>query len=259
MNSVVLARYSEDLEWITEIPEDFKVIVYNKGEKIESEAVLKRAEIIERPNEGRESETYFHHMLTSVEDNQGFTVYSQGDPFSHSPDFINLLSGWREWEPVQALSWQWLEERNIPPAGLLKEYERHLGDKLKVRPEYYSLTTWNPIGFHDPGAYGMGIVYRTLHGGLPDATNIAAHFFRLCGLEELAQNAERNSAGVFSYGAIFAARNDLVAAFPKDGFAKMQERSKGYTCYGYILERLWLHMFGVDFALPKVQALKLAA
>lgn len=96
MNRVVLARYREPLDWIKLIPDDFEVIIYNKCDKIETPGVLQRAaRIIDRPNEGRESETYLHHMLTDVRDDDGFTVYAQGGPFEHSPDFISLLHTWK--------------------------------------------------------------------------------------------------------------------------------------------------------------------
>jgi len=252
MNSIVLARYSESLDWIENIPEDFEVVIYNKGDKIESPEVLRRAtRIVERPNVGRESETYLHHMKTEVRNNLDFTVYAQGDPFTHSPDFIELLKNWRDWKDVQPLSWQWREDRNVPPATLLAEYERHLGGRLRVRPERFSLTMWGPIDFVDQGASGMGLVYRLAQGGLPDGTNVASHFLRLCKLPHIAERAEQYTLGTFSYGAIFAARNDRVAAVPQESFdAMIAVATAGVAAYGYIFERMWLHFFGTDFLLP---------
>ena len=96
MHSIVLARYNESLDWISEIPDDFCVYVYNKGDRITSPTVLRRANyIIDRPNVGRESETYLFHMLTAPLPDRHYTVYSQGDPFLHSPDLIKLLANWR--------------------------------------------------------------------------------------------------------------------------------------------------------------------
>ena len=116
MNRVILARYSEPLEWVKLIPDDFEVIIYNKGEKITSPEIIQRAtRIVDRPNVGRESETYLNHMLNETDDNDDFTVYAQGDPFEHSPDFINLLHTWKHWQDLQAMSWQWREDKMIPP------------------------------------------------------------------------------------------------------------------------------------------------
>lgn len=254
MNSVVLARYNESLDWIVNIPADFDVIIYNKGEAIASPDVLRRAtRIIDRPNVGRESETYLHHMA-HVEDDRDLTVYSQGDPHAHSPDFIALLENWRDWNKLQALSWQWLADKNIPPEKLLADYEQDLGGRLRVRPERFSLTAWGPIDFFDQGAYGMGIVYRIIQGGVPDGANIAAHFLRLMKLDAIAEKADRHAVGIFSYGAIFAARNDLVAALPRESLQLLTQFSTaGVAAYGYILERMWLHLLGADFVLPRNQ------
>ncbi len=253
MNSLVIARYSEGLDWIVDVPPDYEIFVYNKGEPIISPAVLGRANhIIQRPNVGRESETYLHHMMTVKRLDHDFTVFSQGDPFEHSPDFIALLSNWVDWRNVQALSWQWLSERNIPPARLLADYVPLLNGGLRVRPERFSLITWGPLDFADPGASGMSMVYRILHGALPEGINVAEHFLRSCGLTELADEAASNTVGVFSYGAIFAVRNDRIARFPHAGLQAMLDLTvTGVTVYGYVLERLWLHLFGEKFLLPK--------
>jgi hypothetical protein len=254
MNRVILARYSEPLEWIKLIPNDFEVVIYNKGEPITSPEIIQRAtRIIDRPNVGRESETYLNHMLNETEDNDDFTVYAQGDPFEHSPDFINLLHTWKHWQDLQPMSWQWLEDKMVPPTTLLAEYQRGLFGRPRVRVERFSLLTWGPIDFVDQGAWGMGNVYRVIHGGLPDGTNIAAHFLRLAKLDELAANADQHSIGVFSYGAIFAVRNKRVAAISPEALSTMLKYTvSGVTVYGYILERLWLHLLGEDFVLPKI-------
>lgn len=255
MNSLVLARYAEPLDWIKLVPDDFEVIIYNKGEKIDSPDIIDRASrIIDRPNEGRESETYLHHMLTEARDDQSFTVFSQGEPFAHSPDFIRLLETWRKWEPLQAMSWQWLAERNIPPSVLLQDYERKLYSRPRVRPERFSLTTWGPVDFVDRGALAMGTAYRLINENLPEGINIASHFLRQCKLDEIAAEADKHMLGVFSYGAIFAVRNDLVSAVPRESLEIMRNFSvSGIAMYGYILERIWLHLFGGGFVLPKSQ------
>jgi hypothetical protein len=122
-----------------------------------------------------------------------------------------------------------------------------------VRLERFSLLTWGPIDFIDQGAWGMGNVYRAIHGGLPDGTNIASHFLHLAGLGDMAEEAARHMVGVFSYGAIFAVRNRRVAAVPAEAIETLRNLSvSGVAVYGYILERLWLHLFGEKFVLPKL-------
>lgn len=249
MHTIVLARYSEPLEWIVDIPTDFRVIIYNKGQEITSPEVLSRAdEIIARPNVGRESETYIHHMMTRGTDDRNFTVFAQGDPITHSPDFIDLLKNWRKWDDVQALSWQWLTEKNIPPAEHLARYHEYFPLHLRVRPEPFSLMDWIALEFKDIGAWNMGLVFKTLEGISPNTSNIAAHVLKKWKLDALAEQAARHTVGVFSYGAIFAVRNEYVARLPAESKELIYEFSVAApAANGYILERMWLHIFGAGF------------
>lgn len=252
MNSVVIARYNESLDWIVGIPHEFEIFLYNKGEAITDPAILARANhIIARPNEGRESETYIHHMVTRVPNDRSYTVFAQGDPFTHSPDFLLLLQNWRQWDKLQPLSWQWREDGNVPPALVLADYEAHLQGRLRVRPERFSLSTWNPLDFFDEGALGTSLDYRAMHGDLPEGTNIASHFLGLCQLPELAAKAQAHALGIFCYGAIFAVQNDLIIKFSKESLERIYPATKAAPVYGYVLERMWLHFFGAEFELTK--------
>jgi|GEM_PF-1118401 len=251
MNSIVIARYDESLDWVLNIPSDFEIFIYNKGKPVNDPLIVDRAEhIVDRPNVGRESETYIHHMLTKPQDDDSFTVFTRGDPFAHSPDFLPLLQNWRQWDSLQPLSWQWSSDQNIPPAPLLAEYEQRLRGRLRVRPERFSLSNWSPPDFVDEGALGTSRDYCALHGSPPEGENVASDFLRKCGLDELADKAKANSFGVFSYGAIFAVRNDLIAKWPRKSLEIAYQATLGRPVYGYVLERLWLHLFGAEFDTP---------
>lgn len=245
MNTVVIARYAETLDWVEQIPRQFDVYIYNKGDAINASSIISRAKIIDRPNVGRESETYLWHMQSALAA-EGHTVFCQGDPFEHSPDFIDILRNASSWSDIQPLSWQWRGLRNIPPAPLLARYRK--SDIGRVRPEWFSLITWNPLHFYDEGAYKISRIYREAHG-LSEGENIAAHFLVLCGLRDLAGECSRHLVGKFSYGAVFAVRNDLVRELPKENLALLYQATLSHQIYGYILERLWLHLFGASFYL----------
>lgn len=249
MHTVILARYNESLDWIVEIPDNFNVIIYNKGEQITSPAVLRRAtEVFDRPNVGRESETYMFHMISRATDDRYFTVFSQGDPSTHSPDFIEILRNWRKWDDVQSLSWQWREDKNIPPRELLNRYRENFPNHLRIRPEIFSLINWSAADFMDIGAANMGLVYKTVEGVPTETTNIAAHVLNKWKLHEQAEKASKHSLGVFSYGAIFAVRNELIARLPKESKELIYDFTMSHiAAYGYIMERMWLHIFGEDF------------
>ena len=255
MHQLVIARYAENLDWLAEVPADFEVHVYNKGAPVTSPAAIARAAaIVDRPNEGRESETYLTHVMTLLSgqrrmQEQSFVVFAQGDPFEHSPDFLGLLHAWRGWQAVQPLSWRWKIRRDIPPASVLSRETGGFVDGLRVRPELFSLQSWTPLGFHDVGTFWLQETYRQVHG-LPDGSNIAAHFLAMCGLSGLAAQADAHLLGRFAYGAVFAARASQLTALPGESLAALRRAALGHEVYGYVLERMWLHLFGMDFILP---------
>ncbi|MCY1664711.1 hypothetical protein [Rhizobium sp. SL86] len=252
MNKIVLARYLEPVDWIVDIPDDFEVYIYNKGDAITAPAVVSRAShIIQRHNTGRAAETYLYHMMTEVKDDSDFTVYAQADPFPHSPDFLELLRIWRHWDDLQPLSWCWKDDLDVPPRHLLREYENRLDGRLRIRPERFSLHSWSPVEFFDEGAVRTGSTYRTLHPDLPEGGNLAAHFLNRAGLPQIAEKAAAHSLGVFAYGALFAVRNELIKDVPEPALKQLYNATMAHPCYGYVMERLWLHFFGCDFELPR--------
>lgn len=249
----VIARFAEDVDWLTEVPSDINIYLYNKGGAGLSAELLNQLTSLEgRRNVGREAETYLHYLLSkgaALED--GFTIFCQGDPFSHGPDLLKLLKHRQEWADIQPLTVQWLSERDIPPVTLVEaETEEHIDD-LRIRSELFSLHTWNPVRFVDDGAIRIGRDYLSGHG-LPAGTNIAAHFLRSAGWNELAVEAEAAEFGQFAYGAIFAVRNELLRRIPEDVLRRLHLMSRSHPLYPWIFERLWLHLFGLPFH-PAIQ------
>ena len=254
MHQLVVARYAEDLDWLAEVPPEFEVHVYNKGAPVTSRAAIARAAtIVDRPNEGRESETYLTHVGKIQAEAQGaqdqsFVVFAQGDPFEHSPDFLALLKTWPSWQPLQSLSWRWRANRNIPPAEVLTRETGGFIDGLRVRPELFSLQSWTPLGFQDPGTFWLQKTYLDIHG-LPGGSNIAAHFLAMCELPGLAAAANSHLLGRFAYGALFAARRSQLMGLSGESLAALRRAALSHEVYGYVLERMWLHLFGQDFIL----------
>jgi tetratricopeptide (TPR) repeat protein len=206
--------------------------------------------LIELPNAGRESGTYMHHLMHHFDESEGeFTVFTQADPFEHAPHILDLVQVWQRWSDVQPLSLMWLAEKKIPPARLLERERADWINDLAVRREFFSLTTWAPVGFFDEGAWGIGNLYRQKHM-LPSGTNIMAHFLDFMGLKELAAQAETAEVGVFSYGAILAVRNRRVAEFLRQArphLDKIELLTRADLNYGYMFERTWMHLFGEPF------------
>lgn len=250
MLTFVVARYNEDVSWLNDLPRDSKIYLYNKGPDIEPHVLSRDVTLIRLPNAGRESGTYIHHLMHQFRADEGeFTVFTQADPFEHAPHILDLVRVWQRWDDVQPLSLMWLAEKKIPPARLLERETADWIDGLAVRREFFSLTTWAPLGFFDEGAWGIGATYRQKHM-LPNGANIMSHFLDFCGLKELAAQAEPAEVGTFSYGAIFAVRNRRVQRFldmARPHLEKIELLTRADLNYGYIFERCWLHFFGAPF------------
>ena len=72
---MVIARYNEDVSWLKNYE---NVIIYNKGEKIQS-----KHQVFELPNIGREAHTILYHIFSNYEDLADNTVFLPGNPFDH--------------------------------------------------------------------------------------------------------------------------------------------------------------------------------
>lgn len=118
-----------------------------------------------------------------------------------------------------------------------------------MRPELFSLAAGNPIEFIAVGAARAGHAYRT-RWGLPEGANLASHLFATCLLPELAARAARHLVGQFSYGAIFAVHSRLIAELAVRALQRTRQGALRPACFGYVIERLWLHLFGAPFVLP---------
>lgn len=79
MNTLVVARFLEDVAWTSRVPKGWAVRVYDKGNR-------------GLPNGmGREAHTYLFHILTQYEHLDGDTAFVQGKPFDHCPKILDKL------------------------------------------------------------------------------------------------------------------------------------------------------------------------
>ena len=74
MVELVLARYNENISWVSSLPASVNVMVYDKGNRSSDAACL-------LPNVGRESHTFLHHIVDRYDRLAEWTVFSQaGEP-----------------------------------------------------------------------------------------------------------------------------------------------------------------------------------
>jgi hypothetical protein len=87
---LVIARHEEDLRWVRRVPPSVKVTIYNKGVSRPLTAELESRDgisVIPLPNKGRESHSYLTHLVKRYGSLAPHTVFCQGHPFDHAPDF----------------------------------------------------------------------------------------------------------------------------------------------------------------------------
>lgn len=80
---MVVARYKEDIKWLNNFT-DIKCTVYNKFYN----------EINLLKNTGRESQTYLHHIVNNYDNLADYTIFTQGNPFDHAPNFIESIKNY---------------------------------------------------------------------------------------------------------------------------------------------------------------------
>lgn len=80
---VVVARYLEDIYWLTDINSKFRIYLYNKGD-------YTAWPYISLPNIGREAHTYLHHIVYNYDCLDDHTIFIQANPFDHGVSFCFL-------------------------------------------------------------------------------------------------------------------------------------------------------------------------
>ena len=82
---VVVARYTESLNWLRNAPDRVRKTVYDKHPTDPYPGAICL------PNVGREAHTYLTHLLMRYDCLSDYTVFCQGKPFDHAYDFHHRL------------------------------------------------------------------------------------------------------------------------------------------------------------------------
>jgi hypothetical protein len=116
---LVVARHEEDLRWIRRVPSAIRVTILNKGSTPALPDTFPRREgarVIPLRNEGREAHSYLTHLTERYDSLAPVTVFCQGHPFDHAPDFhdrLRMLAAGEE-SPDPFLWYGFLEETDDP-------------------------------------------------------------------------------------------------------------------------------------------------
>lgn len=169
---LVVSRFGEDLRWLRRVPPGIRITVYNKGgTPALPEGFPERPGLTVEPlpNEGREAHTYLTHLHARHGDPSPVTVFCQGHPFDHAPDFhdrLRALADGNEW-PEPFLWYGFLEETDDP-------FGKRLFVPWSKNPERLELTTGrlheelfrepSPEWFHFRGGAQFAVSRRAVMG-----------------------------------------------------------------------------------------------
>lgn len=73
---IVVAKYNEDISWLSQIDPGIKRYIYNKGQD-------DFPDNIRLSNIGREAHTYLVHIVNNYNNLDDFLIFTQGNPFDH--------------------------------------------------------------------------------------------------------------------------------------------------------------------------------
>lgn len=139
-NSIaVVARYNEDLAWIKHLP--INAVVYNKGG-----AVQPGCKVIQRPNHGRETESYLRYIIDNYHNLPERIVFVQGNPFDHCWWFFGALRCIRK--PVEFLG----KKRHGRWRFLSREIKEAEEMAYQILPHLRATGALQGRVYHAPGA-----------------------------------------------------------------------------------------------------------
>jgi hypothetical protein len=90
--NLIVARYNESVDWIVDNRNLFNdVIIFNKGQPLD---LLSDITVIDLPNIGRETHSYFYYLIrfySNIKSDECY-IFTQADPFDVSPNFLNKIT-----------------------------------------------------------------------------------------------------------------------------------------------------------------------
>jgi hypothetical protein len=200
--------------------------------------------VVDLPNVGREADTYLTHIVRNWDRLADTTIFCQGDPFPHSPDFLALLRRVDLYEPVQPLTDRYLEWQGMPPPDA-RERGRPaagaLGGPYRVARYGLCLRSLEPEGFHDPGARQVLEPFLRRYG-LPEGTHVGRHLAHKHGFRAPPPDGGEH----FCYAAMFAATRGALRAQPLRAYESLRQEvaTCGLPVMASVLERVWLWLVG---------------
>lgn len=244
---MVVARYCEDISWISRVPPEIEIFIMNKGPDDCCLPPLSRRHIYETfalSNVGREAHSYLSYIVSHFSDLPDKVIFTQGDPFEHSPHFLNLVTEYHQWPRFQPLTLQF--KAHLPPDHIRRRYNETAKDK-RIWVDRTDCTTLDTVFYRDPDFAHFKNQYL-LANHLDEPVNIANHLFSKAGCQHHKDSTLNIDQVNFSFGAIFAVQRDAILQHDEAIYTRMLGMFESDDSLPYILERFWMALFDIEQA-----------
>lgn len=206
MPELVVAHYTEALNWLRRLPAGIRVTVYDK-----SADQVAGPGAIALPNLGREAHTYLYHLVNRYHSLPEWTIFCQGKPFDHAFDFKKTL--------------RHAVDHSADPFGGLTPYQPDgfcwLGHLIDT-DDYEGNRLFRPWSKNEDG---RGLDLRGFHRALLGTDGPATYTFVL--------------------GAQFAVHRNIIHQKPVSFYEQALALSITFPDAAHCFERSWDKVFGV--------------
>jgi hypothetical protein len=210
MDTLVVAHYKENLEWLKSVDNSMNIVVYHKSK---NDAGCWKGEVL--PNVGREAHTYLHHIITHYDEltrddnnKDKCTFFSQGSLTDHFKRPLQHIKMSLESARTHGISNIGCVELTDISSFRLRDYrDEHLTPSIIDGKE----------------------------------ENFGEWFKRVLGDE-----GERIPDPLYCiWGACFAVLNSVIVKRPKDFYEKLLKECDYSSCpeSAHFLERAWQYIF----------------
>ena len=245
---LVIARFNENLDWVKNVPKFYKIKIYNKfmhhdtnfkfRARIKRDTLEPSNNIISLSNVGREADTYLTHIIDNYEKLSNITVFCQGDPFPHSPDFLDLLDYYDQFNSVQCLTDRYLDM--CPTEDIRNQHTDDFICNKRVCAYPMNTKTFDVLWFNDIGSRDIGTQFRSFFK-IDDDANLVDTV-----LQENGFNLPKAPDVIkFPYGAMFSVEKKFILQHPKEAYINLRKinNESGFNLFPHVMERMWMYMF----------------
>lgn len=240
MNSItIISRFKENIDWIKDIKTHY--IVYNKGDEI------KGPNIKNIQNIGTEPYGYLLYIIDNYSNLPDKIIFTQGNPFPHSPHFLSLLEKIHKFDDIQPLTSCY--NRRVPRSYIRDISSSYLKiDNIPIHIEFYdnNFSTYlqNKI-YHQRPLKQVHKILSTFFGD----SNVRDNIMNFIPIKPREFNNFKITP--FCYSAIFCVSKEKILRYPLSFYINLKNKceklqSTDYRIFGWIMEYSWMEMFGYN-------------